>query len=166
MGRELLSGPPSLCPCRRRGHRQGITVRFPGVRPPTDGQQREETAKSAEKNMLIPGKRRTGVRAISSIAGLVVLVSVVTTVVLALASAGYLLRAVRRKVRKEEIPLDWYTVPGPRLGFDSESSAIAARTVGPSIWKRCFKPNRARPEHILQRRIPPNPAPEVLSGAA
>ena len=86
-----------------------------------------------QKSMLIRHKRSAGVRAISSIAGLVVLVSVVTTVVLALASAGYLLRAIRRKAREEKTPSDWYTLPGRRLGFDTESSAFAAPTVAPSI---------------------------------
>ena len=43
---------------------------------------------------------------------LVVLVSVIVIVGLALVSGEYLLRAMRRKSRKEEVPLDWYSMPG------------------------------------------------------
>jgi hypothetical protein len=46
---------------------------------------------------------------------LVVLVSVIGIVGLALVSGEYLLRAMRRKSRKEEIPLDWYRMPGPSV---------------------------------------------------
>jgi hypothetical protein len=46
---------------------------------------------------------------------LVVLVSVIVIVGLALVSGEYLLRAMRRKSRKEEIPLDWYRMPGPSV---------------------------------------------------
>jgi hypothetical protein len=68
-----------------------------------------------------------GVRGIPSIVGLVVVVSVIVTVGLAFVSGGYLLRAIRRKSRKEEEPLDWYTLPG-RVDFDCESNASAAPT--------------------------------------
>lgn len=79
---------------------------------------------------MISGKRFAG-GGIPSIEGLVVLVSVIMTLGLAWVSGGYLLRAIRRKSRKEEIPLDWYTIPGRRLVFDAESSGFAAPTVAP-----------------------------------
>jgi hypothetical protein len=101
------------------------------VHPPTEGQQREETGK-LKKSKLISGKRFAGVRGLPSIVGLFVLVSVIMAVGLALVSGGYLLRALRRKSRKEETPLDWYTLPGG-MGFGPESIASAAPTAGLSI---------------------------------
>ena len=65
--------------------------------------------------------------------GMVVLVSFIVTVALAWVGGGYLLRAVQRKPRKNETPMDWYTIPGRRLGYDPESSAFAAPTISPSI---------------------------------
>lgn len=69
-----------------------------------------------KKSKLISGKKFASVD-IPSIVGLFVLVSVIMTVGLAVVSGGYLLRAIRRKSRKEEIPLDWYTLPG-QADFD------------------------------------------------
>ena len=66
-----------------------------------------------KKSELITSKRSDGVRGIPSIVGLAVLVAVIVTVGLAWLSGGYLLRAVRRKPRKEETPLNWYTLPRP-----------------------------------------------------
>ena len=95
-------------------------------------QRGEETAELKESK-LIGGERFVGLKGIPSIAGMVVLVSFIVTVGLAWVSGGYLLRAVRRKSRNEETPMDWYTIPGRGLGFAAESSAFAAPTVGPSI---------------------------------
>ena len=96
------------------------------VHPPTEGQQREETAR-VKRSKLISGKRFAGVRGIPSIIVLVALVSVIMTVGLGFVGGGYLLRAIRRNSRKEQEPLDSYTLPG-RLDFDSESNASAAPT--------------------------------------
>jgi hypothetical protein len=93
------------------------------VHPPTEGQQREQTAK-VKKSELISGKRFAGVRGIPSIVVLVALVSVIMTVSLAFVSGEYVLRAIRRQSRKEEEPLDWYTLPGPPE-FDTHSIASA-----------------------------------------
>jgi hypothetical protein len=101
------------------------------VHPPTEGQQRKETAK-LKKSKLISGKRFATVRGIPSIIGLVVLVSVIMTAGLALVTGGYLLRAIRRKSRKEETPLDWNTLPG-RMDFGPESIASEGPTEGLSI---------------------------------
>ena len=91
----------------------------------------KETAK-LKKSKLISGKRFATARGIPSIIGLILLVSVVMTAGLALVSGGYLLRAIRRKSRKEETPLDWYTLPG-RRDFGPESIESAGPTVGLSI---------------------------------
>ena len=85
------------------------------------------------KNKLISGKKFAGLRGISSIVGMIVLVLFIVTLGLAWTSSGYLLRAVRRKSRKQETPLDWYAIPGRRLGFDAGASAFAAPTMGPSV---------------------------------
>ena len=86
-----------------------------------------------KESKLIGGERFVGLRGIPSIVGMVVLVSFIVTVGLAWVSGGYLLRAVRRKSRNEETPMDWYKIPGRGLGFATESSAFAAPTVGLSI---------------------------------
>ena len=82
--------------------------------------QREETTK-LKKRKLISGKRFAGVRSMPSIVGLVVLVSIVMTAGVALVSGGYLLRAIRRKSRKEETPLDWYTLRDGRTSTPSQA---------------------------------------------
>jgi hypothetical protein len=95
-------------------------------------QRGEETA-DLKKSKLISGKKFAGLRGIPSVVGMVVLVSFIVTVGLAWVSGGYLLRAIRRTLRKKETPMDWYTIPGRGLGFAAESSAFAAPTMGPSI---------------------------------
>ena len=87
--------------------------------------------------MLIRGKRLSArVSAIPPMLGLIVLVSVVMTVGLAVVSAGYILRRMRRKSEKERTPLDWYTIPGPPPNLDAGPNESALAPVGLSIWKR------------------------------
>ena len=68
-----------------------------------------------KKSKLISGKNFASAKAIPSMVALAVLVSVIITVGLALVSGGYLLRAMWRKSRKEETPLDWYRMPEPSV---------------------------------------------------
>ena len=68
-----------------------------------------------KKSKLTSGKNFASARGIPPMVALVVLVSVIVLVGLALVSGEYLLRAMRRKSRKEEIPLDWYRMPGPSV---------------------------------------------------
>ena len=81
-------------------------------------------------NKLIYCKKFLSVRAIPSIVGLGLLLSVVMTVGLACVAGGYLLRAIRPKSRKKETPSDWYSLPGR---FDLSGESPIASSVGPSI---------------------------------
>jgi hypothetical protein len=70
---------------------------------------------------LITGKGFDSVTGIPSIVCLAVLMAVILTVGLAWVSGGYLLRAARRKARKEETPLEWYTLPQPSAVLAGDS---------------------------------------------
>ena len=118
-----------------------------------------------KKSKLISGKGFAGVRGIPLIVVLVALVSVIMTVGLAFVSAGYLLRAIQRKSRKEEEPLDWYTLPG-RLDSTANRTHPRLRPRRSLDLEATF--HRGRQDRGQIRIFPANSAssPGSASGAA